>query len=1023
VLLLAALGLAACRPAADPAPAPALAPAPPPALDGPLDELLLDTWTLADGLPQNTVTALAQTDDGYLWLGTQEGAVRYNGHAFVRFDQTLWDAFAPSQVVERLTPDGERLLVGTLQGLVEIGPDGATRALPDTLGAMRILEVERGPDGALWVGTPEGLLRCGAADCVRIGLPGDSLGRVQSLLVAADGGVWAGTEAGLLHVRPGAADAPPAVERIAEGLPDPSVLSLAEAQGGGIWAGTAAGAARVRGGRAEPQAGDGWPAGPIFALVEDRAGALWMGTDGQVVRVRDGRAEALGAAEGLPGGSRVGALAFDREGALWIGTDGGGLARLHRGAFAAVTPQRGGLTAPHTLTVHEDPRGRLWAGTDDGALHQIGPDGAARVERTFARGVAAAASTGGTLWVGTLGNGLHARLGADRWRRLATADGLPSEVVTALHAGPSGALWAGTDGGVARLAGTPAAPEITVLTRADGLPSDVVTTVLEARDGALWVGTYDGGLAVRRDGRWTVVGADVLGTPVVSALYEDDERTLWVGTFGGGLVRIPGGDVARAARITPREGLFDVNVYQILDDGAGGLWMGSNQGVFRVAREALAAVAEGRAGRVVSVAYDENDGLPSREINGGTQPAGWRAADGRLWFPTVAGLAVVDPASLRAARPAPPVVIEEVRVDGLPMALRPGEALRLPAGSDRLELDFAALALTDPSAVRYRYRLVGDEDDWSAPLDRRTASYTHLEPGDYTFRVVARNEDGVWNEQGAALRVTLLPFFWQTGWFWTLAALAGLALGTAGYRWRIRTLTDQRRRLEAEVAARTAELREALGEKEVLLREVYHRVKNNLQIIASLLSLQAAKTPDAASQTTLREARARVVSMAGVHERLYQADRLAALDAGAYVRDVAEEQFRSFNVAEGVRLDLRTEPGLLTPEQAIPLGLITNELLSNALKHAFPPGADGQPAAGVLRVHLRRADGRFHLAVEDDGPGVPPGVEPGSGTSLGLVLVRSLAARLGGDLHVGPAAHAPSGARFELSFPAPPDDA
>lgn len=964
----------ACRP--EPAPPPPPLPVPTPvAFDGPLDELKVDVWSAPDGLPQNTITALAQTPDGYLWIGSQEGVARFNGATFLTFDQGTDAAFQPSESIERLTPapDGA-LLVATLGGLARIEGDRAERLHAGAFGAANVQEVVVGADSALWVATTEGLFRCADA-CARV-----AGGRVQALARTPDGTIWAGVGADLLRIGGGR------TARLPMGA---DVLVVEPARDGGVWVAGAEGVRHVRPDTVL-EAVPGVPAEPVFALAEDVAGALWLGTADGIVRVAQGRAERLGADRGLVG--RVGALLFDREGTLWAGTSGGGLVRLHEAAFAMRVPTGSAVV----LTVHEDPGGRLWAGTDDGVLHRADGDALAPAHR-FAHPVSAVAGQGGALWVGTLGGGLHVRRGGE-W---SAVGGLPSPVVTALHVGSSGTLWAGTDAGVVRLGPTPE-----VLDTRAGLPSNVVTAVLEAADGALWVGTYDAGLAVRRDGRWATLGADVLGTSVVAALYEDADRTLWVGTFGGGLVRFPSGDTARAARLTPRHGLHDDKVYQILEDGAGGLWMGSNNGISRVPRAELAAVAEGRQPRVEALVYDEDDGLATREINGGTQPAGWASADGRLWFPTPSGLAVVHPAALRAARPAPPVVVEAMRADGARVPL----GASLAPGTERVEFDFAALALTDPTAVRYRYRLDGYETVWTAPETGRTATYTHLDPGRYTFRVIARNEDGVWNESGAAVTFTLRAHLWQTPWFWLVVGLALAGAAVAAYRWRVRSLTEQRRRLERDVADRTRDLRQALGEKEVLLREVHHRVKNNLQIVASLLALQSRKTTDAAARDLLADARSRVVSMAGVHERLYRADALASVDGAAYVRAVVEEQFALFNVSDRITLVVDADDAPITPDQAVPLGLVANELVSNALKHAFPTGE------GRLTVSLRRAGDRLRFAVEDDGPGLPPG-GPSSAGSLGMLLVRSFADRLGGTLTVGPAVGAPSGARFDVDFP------
>ena len=996
----------------------------------PLGHLIIERWGTAEGLPQNAATALAQTPEGYLWIGSQEGITRTGGHDYRTLDQNSTSALARSETVHAfaVTADGA-LAVGTRQGVVRVEPR-SMRARPlygAALGRTDVQALTLAADGALWAGTSaDGLFRCarradGRDGCRRVmpALPG----RVQALTATPDGAVWVGTERGLFRLARGRATP-------VTGLPDPFVLALAPARGGGVWAGTRAGAARVGGVRhrppiAVPLPDADAPTKPVWAVMEDAHGALWMGLEqGGLARAHAGRTERLGPEGGFPP-SRVLALMLDREGSIWVGTEAGGLARLRDGAFDTITPADG-LSSPNVLTVAEDARGRLWAGTEDGALHRIAPPGPApraRVERRLGRAITSLAGTpDGVLWVGTLGAGLHPRAPSGAFALpLTQASGLPSDFIYALHATPGGVLWVGTDAGLARVETPGGRPRVTrVLTTADGLESDVVTAVLATRDGVLWVGTYDGGLArIGADGRTTTVRADVLGSEVVSALYEDAAGVLWVGTYGGGLSRFDG---RRWGRITPRHGLPDDKVYQVLDDGAGHLWMGSNQGVARVSKRALAEVATGLRARLVADTFDEDDGMRSREVNGGVQPAGWRARDGHLYFPTTAGLATVAPGTLAAFLVEPPVVVEAVEADG---GEAPGGG-RLRAGTRRVVFRYAALALADPEAVRYRTRLDGYDAAWSAPTVAREASYTGLAPGTYTFRVQATRSDGAWMPDGAAAIVSVAPFAWQTTWFWVLAALLVAGTGTGGYLWRVSRLKAQSRRLEAVVAARTHDLQVALDEREVLVREVHHRVKNNLQVVSSLLRLQGHKTSDAAARALLDDARARVVAMAALHERLYRAGNLARLDGGAYLAGIAQALVDSSNTADTVRLVVDAAPVPLSAEQAVPLGLIANELLQNALKHA---ATDGHSTVALRFGPAESAPGtddasaRLVLTVEDDGPGLPP--DALARGTLGLTLVAALAAKLDARVESGPARldAAPgerSGARFTLTFPARP---
>ena len=318
----------------------------------------------------------------------------------------------------------------------------------------------------------------------------------------------------------------------------------------------------------------------------------------------------------------------------------------------------------------------------------------------------------------------------------------------------------------------------------------------------MWVGTYGGGLARLQDGRFTTYTAkEGLGANFVLALYEDADGTLWIGTFGGGLSRLKDG---RFASFTTREGLPDDVVFQILEDNEGRLWMSCDRGVFRVDKAELEAVAAGKATSVRSVLYDKADGMKSSQCNSGSQPAGCRSRDGTLWFPTTKGVVRIDPRKLIMNPRVPPVVVEEVFVDKKRVV--PGTEARLPPGRGELELHYAALNFLIPERMRFRYRLEGFDHAWVEAGNRRTAYYTNIPPGPYRFRVIASNDEGVWNEEGAALNLRLAPHFHQTRWFYALCALGAVLAGAALYHLRVRGLKAREKELASRVDAALAKI-------------------------------------------------------------------------------------------------------------------------------------------------------------------------------------------------------------------------
>ncbi len=490
----------------------------------------------------------------------------------------------------------------------------------------------------------------------------------------------------------------------------------------------------------------------------------------------------------------VWSLFEDREGSLWIGTEDAGLSRLMETRFTAYD-RRDGLPHDRLTTVFEDRRGRLWIGSDGGGLTHFSSTGP--VVYSTAQGLASDFVTAladrrdGSLWIGTY-DGLSV-LREDRFQELpAGVD--PAWLISALHEDRRGRMWIGTkSSGLVRLGESGAH----AYGAADGLPPGTVRVLAEDRRGDVWIGT-DGGLARLRDG-----GIEPLtgGPTLVRALYEDPAGDLWLGTRGHGLVLYRGGELTT---FTTEQGLLSNTIYQILEDDRQNLWMSSNRGIFRVAKEEFAGSEPDAARALRTVSYGTADGMHSRECNGGIQPAGWRSRDGILWFPTLHGVVKIDPQSLRRGEPPSPVILEEVRHDGrllelpVPAALGPGKG--------ELEIRYTSLSLRHPDRLRFRYRLDGYDEEWVDAGTRRAAYYTNLDPGSYTFRVTAAGEDGSWNRDEAQLRFTLLPRFHQTRTFAVLCVLGAALLGGSLHSLRHRRVVRRAEELEETVAARTSEL-------------------------------------------------------------------------------------------------------------------------------------------------------------------------------------------------------------------------
>ncbi len=812
-----------------------------------LNQYGLKQWGPENGLPCHSILSVVQSSDGYLWLGTEEGLVRFDGLRAKVFDETsnpeLGNSFIFVVASDPLRPGS--LLVGNYSGVFSFQADTARpfRAAAKTTTAATaggLASVGRSvrainrdeANGTLWVGTSQGLF-CVCPDGRVLG-PDEAAGRPQAPVFAlcrdGAGRLCAGTAQGLFRQpksRRGELGGFARVPALGEVL----TYCLASASNGSLWVGTREGAGRLREDTFLPR--PELTGRSIMCLREDRAGMLWAGSNGSGLyrlAADDGApgAAVLTTAQGLVG-DVVRDLCEDREGNLWVATTAG--LQVLRDVRFTTLGRPEGLVSECVWAVWEDPAGRLWVGSE-GGLNSVapttGPTGTgADGVRVTNYPVPELAARPGIYTIGCLGSdegfdppgpggrrdGLLAgtraggllRLRNGSLERLRLRDDLDRENISDFCTDATGAFWVGTHGGLYLLRQQTVVAHYTM---AGGeLPNNWVSAIHTDRRGNLWVAT-EGGL-VRRDssGRFTnFARAGGLLAEGMHCFYEDPASgDLFVGSADG-LLRLhtqESGEV-KTTLYTVRDGLFDNKVWSVLDDGAGNLWMSCNKGVSRLALADLARFDHKEIASIPTVSYGVADGMRSRECNGGCQPTAWRDHAGQLWFATAKGAACVDPARARLLNPlSPPVHVEELLSDGRPVvpAANAGPP-ELPAGTQRLDFRYTALSLSAPEANRLRYRLEGYERGWREAGTERVAHYTHLAPGAYTFRVQAANPDGIWNETGASLSFRLRPFFYQTGWFQMLSAGSVLGIGWLWLRRYKRHLLARLTQAEAEVAER-----------------------------------------------------------------------------------------------------------------------------------------------------------------------------------------------------------------------------
>lgn len=775
-----------------------------------------DVWQAEQGLPQNSVPSIAQSSDGYLWLGTELGLVRFDGLHFTVFNKGNTPALQSNKVDAILADRRGDLWIGTIGGGLTRLSHGefSTFTTGQGLSGNSVLSLLQDQSGDLWVGTNgSGVDRLHdghfTAYTTRDGLADNE---VFGLAQDRDGSIWIGTNEGLSRFANGVFH----TYNARDGLPNVNVRCLEMASDGTLWIGTnGGGLSSFRGGRFRSfTVQSGLPSNAVASLRQDRRGSLWIGSfGGGLTRMVGDKFSTYSTKNGLPSND-VWSIYEDRRGNLWVGTGGGGLIRFFDGnVFTAYGP-RNGLSNAVTLPIFEDHEGTLWIGTNGGGLNRFrdGRFTALTTESGLADNLifTICEDRESALWIGTR-KGLN-RIKNGRVTTYTKRNGLPSDLVYASYVDHEGAVWIGTRAGLSRWK----YGKFNTYTMKDGLSSNVIQAIYEDRQHNLWIGTGGGGLNLYKNGAFEVFDSRRgLSNDVVLSLHSDADGTLWIGTDGGGLNRLKDG---KFTVYTSRDGLPDDAVFQILQDGSGNLWMSSNKGVFRASIRDLNQFATGTIRRIPSVSYGTADGMNSSECNGGFQPAGWKAHDGRLWFPTMKGIVVIDPRKLAGAEIPLAVIIEQAFING--HKARIGDSIQIPPGRGELEFHYSAPDFRSAQRITFKYKLEGFDQNWIDAGARRIAYYTNISPGRYRFQVIAGNSNGKWTSPPATLAFRLNPHFYESFWFYGLCICGLAGLAWASHLARVRQLRMREKLLESRVKERTAELRTEIAERKRAEREL-----------------------------------------------------------------------------------------------------------------------------------------------------------------------------------------------------------
>ena len=879
-------------------------------------------WRTEDGLPQNRIQAIAQTPDGYLWIGTSEGLARFDGSRFITFDRSNTPAITDNSIFSLEAVRDGSLWIGTEGGgLVHYSRRvfrsyGAAEGL--TNGFVRASLLDR--FGRLWVGTDHGFFRFENEHFVRVdNTPQVPFASITGIAEDPTGKIWASSAQGLLEVNDGKLQ-----RALCFDTKDPGLFVVSMIREGLIPDGC-------------HSANSVLPPAPRTALLKDAAGNVWVATLGEGLITIDGRTGArtsYSSPSTLPD-STVLTLFEDRQHNIWAGAQDG-LVRFSRAVVTTLASAEG-LADDNVTTTFEDRAGVMWIVTFSGQIYRMEAGAPHRYYLPASvrdlRYRSVFLDSRGDYWFATSGAGA-VRLSNGSATRYTRQHGLRSDSIRQIYEDSRGTMWFATSSGLSSWS----KGVFTSYYLNEGLSYPSVRCLAEV-NGDVIAGT-DAGLNRIHQGRIVEDATFAsLKDEKVWSLYVEGGK-IWAGTRGGGLVLIDNG---KATRFTTQEGLVSNSIYQIVDDHAGRLWLSSPVGVSWIAKTELDSVTAGRARLVQSVNYGTAEGMATSQMSGGLQSAGCRRSSGDLWFPSVRGAVRLTPSRLPAHRSGP-VMIENVSASDATLLLS-GE-VAIPAGRDRLEIDFTACNLAAPQQVRFRYRLEGFDDSWIPASRQRSAFYSNLPPGHYLFKVMAEDADADGSQSEASIAIYKAPSFFQTAWFYSLMA-ALLACAAWGALWiytrqtksRFALLLNERTRLAREM--HDTVIQGCVGVS-ALLEAAARFQRTNLSEAADLLAQARSQIKE-----TLEEARRAVWNL-----RHSDGSRSPLFDLFDLARKLGREHGANVETEiEGKRvsLDPATDRALL---------LVGREALRNAVQHAHP---------ARISVRIVFESSNVRMEIEDDG--------------------------------------------------------
>jgi len=916
-------------------------------------------YTEKDGLAGPIITSIMQGAYGNLWIGsTWGGLTRYNGKKFKKL--TTKDGLLSNAINCIAVDSAKNLWVGSHGGVNVTSSDmefiNYTEATGLLSNVVNCLFTDN--KGAVWIGTTKGINVYDNNLLTKIdmedGLPYSNISAIRQ---DSKGNMWIGTNGnGILLL---------------------SAVSLDNGDLDFEQVGPEKGLRNAR----------------IHFINEDSRGTIWIGTESMgVIKISDGKIVPIRYQNGI-GSDKILSLCEDKHGNLWFGTGGAGAMRYSGGIFTYFKDVDG-FGNGNIFSIAESNDQSIWVGTATDGVYVykpsdeelgIKPKNLTSLQGLAGNNVRAMVSDGKNMWLGT-DKGLS-KYDGKNFINFNAQNGFRGNEIRSLLKDSKGNLWVGTFGqGVAKYDGN----TFTYYNENDGMSHGYVHSILEDSKGNLWLGTGNG--VNKFDGQeFTTYGTrDGFCNSYIGSMAEDLAGNIWFGTDRC-VVRYDG---KRFTQITEKDGLMSNTIYLLQLDDQGNLWVGSNKGVDKLVLDATGKIEE-------IISYGKEQGFRGVECN---TRAVCLDNQNNLWFGTIGGAIKYNPNEDLLDTIPPSVHITNIKLFFEDVDLRPfgkssqswfklPNSLELPYDKNHVTFQFLGISSGNASSIGYSFKLEGFDLNWLPVTNKREATYSNIPPGTYTFLVKAVNSDGYWNEEPAKYTLTIDVPYWRSWWFYL-----GMALLTSIFiflftKHRTKKLNKAKLILEEEVQRRLKEITKEKEEKELLIKEVHHRVKNNLQIINSLLSIQSSYIEDEKIIEMFSKSIDRIKSMAIIHEKLYKSTDLTHIDIEDYLHLLAHGLINSYNLDKHIKTDIEILVKQLSIDTLIPIGLIINELLTNSIKHAF----EGK-TVGKISIFMDVTDDRkYKLIVGDDGKGFKKKKADDEDT-LGMELIKILVDQIDGTI-------------------------